>query len=32
MIDPRIALVEKRFRKEEEIPEFRSGDTVKVHV
>jgi large subunit ribosomal protein L19 len=33
MIDPRIALVEKRFRKqEEEIPAFRAGDSVKVHV
>ncbi|MDR1965992.1 MAG: 50S ribosomal protein L19 [Synergistaceae bacterium] len=32
MIDPRIALVEKRFRKQEGIPEFRAGDTVKVHV
>ena len=33
MQDPRLALVEKKFRKEEgSIPEFRSGDTVKVHV
>ncbi|MDR0616586.1 MAG: 50S ribosomal protein L19 [Synergistaceae bacterium] len=33
MIDPRIALIEKRFRKpESEIPAFRAGDTVKVHV
>jgi large subunit ribosomal protein L19 len=33
MIDPRIALVEKRYRKPEEtIPAFRAGDTVKVHV
>ena len=32
MIDPRIALVEKRYRKQEEIPPFRAGDTVKVHV
>ena len=33
MIDPRIALVEKRYRKQEEtIPAFRAGDTVKVHV
>lgn len=31
MIDPRIALVEKRYRKED-VPPFRSGDTVKVHV
>ena len=33
MIDPRIALIEKRFTKEAgDIPEFRAGDTVKVHV
>lgn len=33
MIDPRIALVEKKYRKEEStIPEFRAGDNVKVHV
>ena len=33
MIDPRIALIEKRYRKpEEKIPAFRAGDTVKVHV
>lgn len=33
MIDPRIALVEKKYRKEEAaIPEFRPGDNVKVHV
>ena len=32
MIDPRIALVESRYRKTEEAPAFRSGDTVKVHV
>ncbi len=32
MIDPRIALVEKRYRKQDEIPSFRAGDTVKVHV
>ena len=33
MQDPRIALVEKQYHKlAEEIPEFRSGDTVKVHV
>jgi large subunit ribosomal protein L19 len=32
MIDPRIALVEKSFRKESGVPEFRAGDTVKVHV
>lgn len=33
MIDPRIALVEKRYRKsDDQIPEFRAGDTVKVHV
>jgi large subunit ribosomal protein L19 len=31
MIDPRIALVEKRFLKSE-VPVFRPGDTVKVHV
>jgi FKBP-type peptidyl-prolyl cis-trans isomerase len=31
MIDPRIALVEKRFRKQEDIPQFRAGDTVKVN-
>ena len=33
MIDPRIALVEKKFQKAaEELPEFRAGDTVKVSV
>lgn len=33
MIDPRVALIEKRYRKPEEgIPSFRAGDTVKVHV
>lgn len=33
MQDPRIALVEKKYHKEADaIPEFRSGDTVKVHV
>ena len=33
MQDPRIALVEKKFHKDaDSIPEFRSGDTVKVHV
>ena len=33
MIDPRIALIEKRFTKDAgNIPEFRAGDTVKVHV
>ena len=32
MIDPRIALVEKRFRRDERIPEFRAGDSVKIHV
>ena len=32
MIDPRIALVESRYRKTEEVPPFRAGDTVKVHV
>ncbi|MDO4219117.1 MAG: 50S ribosomal protein L19 [Synergistaceae bacterium] len=33
MQDPRIALVEKQYHKPaEEIPAFRSGDTVKVHV
>ena len=33
MIDPRIALIEKRFTKDAgSIPEFRAGDTVKVHV
>ncbi len=33
MIDPRIALVEKKFQKTaEELPEFRAGDTVKVSV
>ena len=25
-------MVEKRFRKQEDIPQFRAGDTVKVHV
>ncbi|MEA3507679.1 MAG: 50S ribosomal protein L19 [Synergistota bacterium] len=31
MVDPRIALVESRyFRKD--VPEFRAGDTVSVHV
>ncbi len=33
MIDPRIALIEKQFTKEDEsLLEFRPGDTVKVHV
>ena len=33
MIDPRIALIEKKFVKDaDSIPEFRPGDTVKVHV
>lgn len=33
MQDPRIALVEKQYHKPtEEIPAFRPGDTVKVHV
>ena len=33
MQDPRMALVEQKFHKDEaEIPEFRPGDTVKVHV
>ena len=33
MIDPRIALIEKRYSKQDEtIPAFRAGDTVKVHV
>lgn len=33
MIDPRIALIEKKFVKEADaIPAFRPGDTVKVHV
>jgi large subunit ribosomal protein L19 len=33
MIDPRIALAEKKFSKEaDSIPDFRPGDTVKVHV
>ena len=31
MIDPRIALVEKKFTKEA-VEDFRPGDTVKVHV
>jgi large subunit ribosomal protein L19 len=31
MIDPRIALVQKRFLKDD-LPAFRSGDNVKVHV
>lgn len=30
-MDPRIALIEKRYLKED-LPEFRSGDTLKVHV
>ncbi|MBL3592712.1 MAG: 50S ribosomal protein L19 [Synergistaceae bacterium] len=30
-MDPRIALIEKRYRKED-LPEFRPGDTLKVHV
>lgn len=30
-MDPRIALVEKKYAKQD-IPEFRAGDTVKVHV
>ena len=32
MIDPRIALIEKRYQKADPIPPFRPGDTVKVHV
>jgi large subunit ribosomal protein L19 len=33
MIDPRIALIEKKFAKaDESLSEFRPGDTVKVHV
>ena len=33
MIDPRIALIEKQFTKEDEsLLEYRPGDTVKVHV
>lgn len=33
MQDPRMALIEKKFHKDaDSIPEFRSGDTVKVHV
>ena len=33
MIDPRIALIEKKFSKaDESLSEFRPGDTVKVHV
>lgn len=33
MIDPRIALIEKRYHRDETtLPEFRPGDTVKVHV
>ena len=33
MIDPRIALIEKRFTKDDAgLLEFRPGDTVKVHV
>lgn len=33
MIDPRIALIEKRFTKtDDNLSEFRPGDTVKVHV
>ncbi|ACZ19643.1 50S ribosomal protein L19 [Thermanaerovibrio acidaminovorans] len=32
MIDPRIALVEKRYSKADPVPPFRAGDTVKVHV
>lgn len=32
MIDPRIALVEKKYAKPEEKADFRPGDTVKVHV
>lgn len=30
-MDPRIALIEKRYLKED-LPEFRPGDTLKVHV
>ena len=30
-MDPRIALVEKKYQKRE-LPDFRPGDTVKVHV
>lgn len=32
MIDPRIALIERKHCKAEAIPEFRPGDNVKVHV
>ena len=33
MLDPRMALIEKKYAKDTDtIPEFRSGDTVKVHV
>ncbi len=33
MIDPRIAMIEKKFLKtDESLSEFRPGDTVKVHV
>ena len=33
MQDPRMALIEKKYHKAEgSIPEFRPGDTVKVHV
>ncbi len=30
-MDPRVALIERRF-KTKEVPDFRPGDTVKVHV
>ena len=33
MLDPRMALIEKKYAKDTDTsPEFRSGDTVKVHV
>lgn len=33
MIDPRVALIEKKFAKAKDaIPPFRPGDTIKVHV
>ena len=31
-MDPMIALVERKYSKQEEIPEFRPGDNVQVHV
>jgi len=30
-MDPRISLVERQYQKRE-VPDFRPGDTVKVHV